>query len=210
MSGKHHAGLDPENAAQRRVLMQVLLLNAGLALALLAGGVLADSSGLLANALDNMSDAVTYAISYVAVTRSQRWKALAASITGIMLLVLAVGVTIDAVRRFVAGSEPVGPGMVAMALLATAVNAWSLRLLTSFRRADVNLRAAWTMSINDFASNLGIIVAGGLVWILGGSNWPDLAIALVIAGIAIQGGVRTLRDARAEGGDIARASHEPD
>ncbi|MFC7516843.1 hypothetical protein ACFQUU_17695 [Herbaspirillum sp. GCM10030257] len=70
MSTGYHSGHMPKDDAERRVLLQVLLLNAGLAAALLAGGLLADSSGLLANALDNTSDALTYAVSYFAVSRS--------------------------------------------------------------------------------------------------------------------------------------------
>ncbi|MBN9409197.1 MAG: cation transporter, partial [Burkholderiales bacterium] len=87
-----HHDLDATSADQKRVLLQVLGLNVGLSALLLAGGLLADSSGLLANALDNGSDALTYAISYLAVTRTAIWKARAARITAVMLLVLAVGV----------------------------------------------------------------------------------------------------------------------
>ncbi|KRB67957.1 cation transporter [Noviherbaspirillum sp. Root189] len=180
--------------AERHVLLRVLLLNAGLATALLAGGLFADSSGLLANALDNTSDALTYAVSYFAVSRSQRWKSRAATITGVMLLVLAFGVTADAIRRFINGSDPSGYLMMIMALAAAAINAWCIKLLKAFRREEVNLRAAWTMSLNDFASNFGIVVAGILVHLVG-NNWPDLTIALVIAAVALYGGIKTLRDA---------------
>ena len=111
-----------------------------------------------------------------------------------MLLVLAVGVAMDAVRRFVSGSEPIGGAMVAMALLAVAVNGGCMHLLRSFRGSDVDLRAAWTMSVNDFASNIGIVIAGALVaWL--GANWPDLALGLLIAAVALHGGTKTLRDA---------------
>ena len=70
-------------------------------------------------------------------------------------------------------------------------SALNIKLLRRFRRADVNLRAAWTMSLNDFASNFGIVLAGVV-----GSNWPDIAIALVIAAVASYGGVKTLLEAR--------------
>jgi cobalt-zinc-cadmium efflux system protein len=197
MSEADEPELDPNDAAQRRVLLQVLVLNAGLAVGLLVAGLWADSSALTANALDNFSDAVTYGVSFFAVTRSQRAKSIAAGISGVMLLVLAVGVTIDAVRRFISGSEPIGVTMIAMAIIAVIINAVCVKLLRKFRRSDVNLRAAWTMSINDFASNFGIVIAGGLVaWL--GSNWPDLALGLVIAGVASYGGIKTLRDAYRE------------
>lgn len=194
MSGSHVAGLCRAGADQRRALLQVLLLNAGLSAALLVGGLMADSSALLANALDNLSDALAYCVSYFAVVRSQRWKAIAAAITGIMLLVLASGVTYDALQRFSTGSQPLGGVMVVMAVVAVVVNVWSVRILLSFRRSDVNLRAAWTMSINDFASNIGIVGAGALVTMLG-ANWPDLALALLIAVLAGYGGAKTLLDA---------------
>lgn len=194
MSADHELKIDSADAAQRRVLLQILLLNAGLSAGLLTGGLLADSSGLIANALDNASDAMAYLVSYLAVTRSQRWKSSAAAFTGVMLLVLAVGVVLDGVRRFISGSEPLGMVMVALAGVAIAINALSIKLLRTHRREDVNLRAAWTMSINDFVSNFGIIIAGGLVT-LWGRNWPDLAVAFGIAAIATYGGIKTLRDA---------------
>lgn len=197
MGGSHGPELDASSdSAQRRVLLQVLCLNAGLAVILMAGGLLADSSGLLANALDNTSDALTYAVSIAAVSRSLLWKTRAANVTGVMLLVLAVGVTIDAFRRYRTGSEPLGMTMVMLAVVATVVNLISLRLLQRFQKQDVNLRAAWTMSTNDFVSNAGILVAGALVAYTG-SNLPDLAIGLFVAAIAVHGTVKTFRDTAA-------------
>lgn len=142
-----------QDVAQRRTLLQVLLLNAGLAAVLLFAGLSANSSALVANALDNTSDAFVYGISYYAVARSQRWKTIAATVSGILLLVLAVGVAIDVFRRFTTGPEPLGLVMIVMAFIATAINALCIKLLSSDRRGDVNLRAAWTFSINDFVSN---------------------------------------------------------
>lgn len=201
MSASHEAELDVGDAAQRRVLLQVLLLNAGLATGLFIAGLIADSSALTANALDNLSDAMTYGVSFFAVTRSQRAKSISAGVTGVMLLVLAVGVAIDAARRYVTGSAPIGGAMMGMAIVAVVVNATCVKLLRRFRRSDVNLRAAWTMSVNDFASNFGIVIAGGLVaWL--GTNWPDLVLALAIAAVALYGGVKTLRDALRERSEI--------
>lgn len=194
----HESDPDPNDEAQRRALLQVFLLNAGLAIALFTGGIIADSSALLANALDNASDAMTYIVSYFAVTRSQRWKSSAATLTAVMLFLLAIGVSIDAIRRFMTGSEPLGVLMLAMAMGAIIINALSIKLLRKHRRGDVNLRAAWTMSINDFVSNFGIIVAGSLVFLFQ-SNWPDLVVALAIAAVATYGGAKTLLDVLGKG-----------
>lgn len=120
---------------------------------------------------------------------------MAASISGVMLFILALTVLGDAVRRFVVGAEPVSEVMVTMGLVAAAINAWCLRLLGRLRRTDVNLRAAYTFSINDFISNLGVLVAAGLVaWT--GRFWPDVVVGGAIAVVVGKGGIDILRDAR--------------
>ena len=185
-----------DDRQQRRTLLTVLGLNAGLAAALGIGGVSADSSALLANALDNASDAAVYLISFLAIGRAGTWKRGAARASGIMLLVFAVGVLVDAVRRVITGTEPIGPTMMALALVAAVVNLICLQLIRRQHSGDVNMKAAETFSFNDFASNGGILVAGGLVlWL--DQAWPDLIVGVLVAAIAIKGGVEILRDANA-------------
>ena len=58
---------------QRRTLWIVLILNAGLALAFVATGLIGDSSALIANGLDNGSDAAVYGLSLVALIFLRRW-----------------------------------------------------------------------------------------------------------------------------------------
>ena len=185
-----------DDRRQRRTLLTVLGLNAGLAAALGIGGVSADSSALLANALDNASDAAVYLISFLAIGRAGTWKRGAARASGIMLLVFAAGVLVDAVRRVITGTEPIGPTMMALALVAAVVNLICLQLIRRQHSGDVNMKAAETFSFNDFASNGGILVAGGLVlWL--DQAWPDLVVGVLVAAIAIKGGVEILRDANA-------------
>jgi len=67
-----------EHDRQRRTLMIVLILNGLLFVGLGLGGLLANSSALLANALDNASDSLVYLISFLAVGRALAWKLRAA------------------------------------------------------------------------------------------------------------------------------------
>jgi Co/Zn/Cd efflux system component len=161
----------------------------------LIGGIVAQSSALLANSLDNASDAAVYATSYWAVTRGMRWKIRAAQLSGAMLLVLSGGILIEVLRRFVAGSEPIGLAMMLLSAAAAAVNFLCLFVLRAHRQGSVDLRAAWTFSTNDFLSNFGALAAGGLVMLLGRA-WPDLVVGLAIATVAAKGGIETLIDAR--------------
>lgn len=182
-------------ARQRKVLSTVLVLNVVLVIGLVTAGLAADSSGLIANALDNASDVAVYAITLVAIGRSSRWKKASASVSGVMLLVFGIGVLVDTGRRIATGSEPVGPVMIGMAIVAAVINAACVRLLRPWRDGDVNLRAAETYSVNDFAANAGVLVAGALVAWTGG-RWPDLVIGVAVAVIAGHGGIQILRDAR--------------
>lgn len=188
------ADLDLGSADKRRTLWIVLWLNVAIAVGFFITGYLADSNALLANGLDNSSDAVVYALSLLALVRSRKWKRGAARFSGVMLLIFGVGVIADAIRRFVEGSEPRGVMMMAMAAVAAVVNLLSLRLLQKLKNKDVNLRAATTFSFNDFVSNGGIIIAG-IVVMLTGANWPDLLVGVAVAGIALYGGIDILRDA---------------
>lgn len=166
-------------------------------MAFFATGAFGDSSALIANGLDNLSDSFVYAISLFALSRSGKWKRGAANISGGLLILFAAGILYDAWRRYIGGSDPLGTIMIAMALIAAAINAVCVWLLARLREPDVNIRAANTFSWNDFAANLGIVVAGGLVaWL--GTNWPDLVVGVVVAGIAAWGGIDILRDAHGE------------
>lgn len=189
--------VDATTRRKRRVLFQVLGLNLLLSISLFITGLLADSSGLIANGLDNLSDSAVYAISLFAIGRSPKLRIVAARVSGVLLIIFAIGVLIDAVRRVTTGTEPLGIFMLGMSVISIAINLLSLKLLKPLKTADVNLRAAQTFSINDFVSNLGILVAGGLVaWI--NQPWPDLVVGAAIAAIAVKGGIDILRDAARE------------
>ena len=191
------ADLDLSSQDKRKTLWIVLALNVAIAAGFFATGYLGDSSALIANGLDNSSDAIVYAISLVALGRPPKWKRGAARFSGIMLLIFAAGVILDAGRRFLTGSDPIGISMMIMAVVAGTVNILSLVLLKRLKGKDVNLRAATTFSLNDFISNGGILIGGGLVlWT--GQNWPDLVVGIGVAAIAIYGGIDILRDAQCE------------
>lgn len=78
-------GNDNNGGQERRTLWIVLLLNAAIAAGFFVSGFFADSSALIANGVDNLSDTAVYALSLVALTRGQTWKTRAAVASGVML-----------------------------------------------------------------------------------------------------------------------------
>ena len=96
--------------------------------------------------------------------------------------------------------------MIVMALIAAAIKAVCVWLLARLCDPDVNIRAANTFSWNDFAANLGIVIAGGFViWL--GTNWPDLVVGVIVPCIATWCGVVILKDAH---GEHQKAVHTDD
>lgn len=193
--GCHH---EAKNAQEKRVLIIALALNAAMAVIGGIAGWIAQSTGLLADALDMLSDATAYAIGLVAIGRTARFKANAALLSGSVLLVLGVGILFEVGRRVLQGAEPLSGWMIGTALLSLAVNVFVLRLLAPLKSGEVHLRATWLFTRADVVANIGVILAGVLVlWL--GSPYPDFIIGVLIGLYVIKEAIEILREARSEG-----------
>lgn len=170
----------------------VLAINAGMFIGEMFGAVWADSSALLADSLDMFADAAVYGLALFGVHRARATQLKAARLSGVLQLLLAAGALAEVVRRLVFGSQPEAPLMVGVALAALTANATSMWLLARHREGGAHMRASWIFTTNDVIANLGVIVAAGLVRLLG-SNVPDLVVATGIALIVLNGAVRILR-----------------
>lgn len=187
-------GLDASNAADRKILGTVLLINLGQSAAGIGLGIWAASTALMGSGLDNLADASVYAVSLYAVGRAAAVKVRAARLSGYLLIGLAVLLLVEVLRRFAGGEEPVGPAMMAIAAANAALNLVCLRLLRGHRGEDVNFKASATFTNNDSIVNGAIVLSGALVMWLG-SNIPDLVLGVVVAAIAANGGREILQEA---------------
>src|SRR3546814_19941244 len=77
---------DNNGGEERRTLWIVLLLNAAIAAGFFVSGLFADSSAMIANGVDNLSDTAVYALSLVELTRGQTWTTRAAVASGVLRL----------------------------------------------------------------------------------------------------------------------------
>lgn len=180
------------DAQEAGVLRWLLAINAVMFGVEIASGWLAQSTGLIADALDMFADAAVYGLALYAVGRAARHKLRAARLSGWLQLLLALGALAEVLRRLLLGSEPEPPLMMGIALLALLANLSCMALLARHREGGVHMRASWIFSTNDVLANLGVIVAGALVaW--SGSNLPDLLIGTVIALLVANGARRILR-----------------
>lgn len=180
---------------ERRALAMLLGINGVMFVGEAAIGWMSESTGLLADSLDMLADALVYTIALIAVGRSTWLQSSAASASGMLQIALGLGVLFEVVRRCLYGSEPMSVAIMATGAVALVANVACLAILAKHRDGGAHMRASWIFSTNDVIANLGVIVSGGLVLLLG-SRIPDLVIGGVISVIVLWGGVRILRTAQ--------------
>lgn len=184
-------------ARQKRVLIIVLVINAATFLMVVAAAILARSSSLLSGGLDNLGDALTYALSLAVVGANMRAKARVAVFKGLLILGAAVAVGVQIVWRLTHPAVPLFETMGLAALLNLGANAWCLYLLSPFRHDDVNMASVWECSHNDVWEGVAVLAAAAGVW-LSGSGWPDLIVASALLVMFLRSSLRVLGNARRE------------
>ena len=180
------------SATQESGTLRVLLgINAIMFVVEMTAGLIAQSTGLIADSLDMFADAAVYGLALYAVGRSAKMQVRAAHLAGVLQLILAIGVLVEVVRRFVFGSEPESLMMMAIAFVALIANISCLLLISKHREGGAHMKASWIFSANDVVINLGVITAGALVaWT--GSHYPDLIIGTIVGVIVLNGARRIL------------------
>jgi cation diffusion facilitator family transporter len=187
--------MEAKNAAERKTLRILLLLNGVMFVVGIVAGTIANSTALVADSLDMLADASVYMISLYAVGKSAHYKNRAATLSGFFQITLAMIVVVDVIRRFVWGSSPESGWMMATALLSLIVNSYGLYLLSKHRRSEVHMRASWIFTQNDVIANFSVMIAGFLVTLFN-SRFPDLIVGLGIASLVVWGGISIIRDAQ--------------
>ncbi len=81
--------------------------------------------------------------------------------------------------------------MWSVGLLALVANAATLVLVAKQRDRGAHMTASYIFTANDVLANLGVIVAGALVWWTG-SRYPDLIIGTIIGLVVLNGARRIL------------------
>jgi Co/Zn/Cd efflux system component len=160
-----------------------------------ASGVIARSSGLIADGLDMLADAIAYAIAVFAFGRTNLFKANAARASGLVLFTLGVGVFADVGRRILTGEPPEGWIMIAVATVALTVNANVLRMLSKQRSKEVHFRATVIFTQVDVIANVAVILSGAIV-IATGFRFIDLAVGAAIASYILKEALEILEEAR--------------
>ena len=175
LSDHHHSDLTG------RALRQAFLLTAFILIVETVAGFASHSLALLADAGHILTDVVALGLAWFAVLQARRPAdaqrtygyhrvgILAAMANGAALILIVVAVAYEAARRF-AHPEPVNGGLVIVsALLAVGVNTFIAMRLRGNER-NLNVRAALLHVLGDLAASIGVIVAGVVIVLTGGST----------------------------------------
>lgn len=182
------------HARERRVLTIVLAINVATFVMMVAAAAVSGSSSLLSGALDNFGDALTYALSLLVVGAGGAAKARVALLKGTLIFGAAIAVAAQIGWSLLHPDTPLFEAMGIAAVANLAANLLCLRLLTPYRRGDVNMASAWECSRNDVGEGLAVIAAALAVWLFD-AGWPDLVIAAALLAMFLHSSVRVLQSA---------------
>jgi cobalt-zinc-cadmium efflux system protein len=189
--GHNHHHVDPASG-DRRVALAIIV-NLALTLVQVVGGVIAGSLALIADALHNLSDAVSLIIAFGARKIARRpadaemtfgygrIEMVAALINYTSLILIGLWLAFEAVIRALDPQPVDGWLVVILAGIALIVDAVTALLTFAMSRDSTNIRAAFLHNVADALGSVAVIIAGVaiLLW-----DWRliDPAVTLLIAG----------------------------
>jgi len=177
----------------RKLLWQVLLINAAFFIIEIITGLISHSMGLVADSLDMLADAIVYGLSIYAVGGHADQKKRIARLSGYFQLILAIVGFGEVIRRFSGyGDSPEYKTMILISTFALVGNAICLSLLQKSKNPEAHIQASKIFTANDVLINIGVIIAGALVY-LTSSRIPDLVIGAAIFGLIIKGTLKIFK-----------------
>lgn len=185
----HSGGNDPD---QSRLTISIIL-NLLITVSEIIGGIISNSLSLLSDALHNLNDSVSLAISLFArkvskkeadVTKTfgyKRAEIIGAFINLVTLVLISLFLIKEGIERFFDPQIIAGPVMFIIALVGLIGNFVTAILLHRGSKESINLKSAYLHILSDGLSSIGVIIAGFLIiqyqW-----YFVDTILTLIIAG----------------------------
>lgn len=190
-------GLDAFRDRQSATLKIVLAINAVMFIVIVVAAFYAGSTALLSDSLDNLGDALTYALSLYAVALGAHTKARVSLFKGIIILLVALVVLGQIAYKLAYPTVPIFEAMGIFSMFGLVANGTCLFLLWRHRNEDINMSSVWECSRNDIASNLAVFVAAAGVRVTE-SGWPDIFVASCLVVFILRSAFRIVSAARSE------------
>jgi cobalt-zinc-cadmium efflux system protein len=201
--GNNHDEFVPEQRSDTRIGIAIAA-NLLLTAAQIAGGVVAGSLALVADALHNLNDAASLGIALVAgrIARRpadefrtfgyRRAEVIGALINLTALILVGLYLAGEAMIRFFEREPVEGGVVVVLASVAFVVDAATVLLTYAMSKSSLNVRAAFLHNLSDALASITVIVAGTLI-VLFDLYIADLIATLIVAGYVLYQGFRMIR-----------------
>lgn len=202
----HHVDKDHRQQSLGWRLLLTMLLNFGITIAELIGGILSGSLALISDALHNFSDGLSIIISYTAWRLGMRpkdvrytfgWKRaelFAAIINSVTLLGIGLYLIIESVTRFNNPLEIESRLMMIVAAFGLMANLVGTLLLSPASKGNLNIKSAYLHLLTDAASSVAVL-GGGILIYLYDITWIDPLLTILISGYLIVEAYKIVRDA---------------
>jgi cobalt-zinc-cadmium efflux system protein len=210
----------PTAGSDRRLLIAIGLI-VGLMLGEVVAGIIANSLALISDAAHMLTDAAAIGVALVALRLARRpprgamtfglrrVEVLAGQINGVTLLVLAILISYEAVRRLVT-PPTVRPGIVlVVALVGAAVNLAATWVLAGADRRSLGVEGGFRHLLTDLYAFIGTAVAA-VVILATGFERADPIASLVVAGLMARSGYGVLAASTRLFLEAAPADLDPD
>ena len=171
-----------------------------------AGGIVANSLALIADAGHMLTDFASLTLAWFGFRLARRpadWKrtygfdrfqVVSAYTNGLALFAIAAWIIFEAVERLSVPSPVLGGVMVAVATAGLLVNIAAIALLHGADRENLNVRGALIHVLGDLLGSIAALIAGAVIVFTG---WTpiDPLLSIVVALIIVYSGWRVVADA---------------
>ncbi len=173
-------------------LFWTILLNAGISIAELIGGIISGSISLISDAIHNFSDVLSLVISYVANKLSKREatekqtfgfkrsEIIAAFLNSATLIVLAFFILYEAVERLINPVEISSNLVIWLALGSILVNGLSVLFIKKDAEGNMNMKSAYLHLFGDMMTSIAVLI-GGILMKYFHIYWIDPVFSILIA-----------------------------
>lgn len=192
--GGHHHG--PVDTGDWRYAVG-LIVNLAFVAIEFGAGLFSSSTALMADAGHNLSDVLGLAMAGGAAWLARRASGsqqtygygkatVLAALGNALLLIFACGaIAFEAVRRL-AEPAPVMSGLImAVAAIGFVINLGTALLFMRDQHSDLNAKGAYLHMMADAAVSIGVVIAGGVIWMTGWSILDPLVSLGIVAVILI-------------------------
>lgn len=205
MSHSHHQGHHHHHDLKGRNLGISIFLNIVITIAQVIGGLISGSLALLSDALHNFSDVLSLIVSYIANALSKkkastnktfgykRAEIIAAFVNAATLMVVAIFLIIEAVKRFYKPEEIGSDLVIWLSIIAIIGNGFSVLLIKKDADVNMNMKSAYLHLLTDMLASVAVLI-GGVLMKFYSIFWIDPLLTLLIALYLIYMGFDLLKE----------------